>query len=292
MFGAIGRKVREILDLVNALHATLSADSAGKLAGVSLAHHRDWMLATHPRYRDQRCLTPHGYGVYSQTDSDGILAELFRRIGVSTSTFVEIGVEDGTETNTTALLQAGWSGTWIEGNPAHCGRMRHLFANPIGSHRLTLREGFATTDNVAKFLAECRVPAEPDLLVIDTDGNDYWLWKALAGYRPRIVVVEYNADFGPVLEWVKPYDADHVFAGTRYYGASLKSYELLGRELGYVLVGCNWFGHDAFFVRSDIEGGQFLPPFTSEAHYEPPRHQWRTGGAWPKDDREFQRLQR
>ena len=28
------------------------------------------------------------------------------------------------------------------------------------------------------------------------DGNDFWVWKAI-GYRPRVVVIKYNAHFPP-----------------------------------------------------------------------------------------------
>jgi hypothetical protein len=53
-----------------------------------------------PRYADDRRLLAYGFKAYSQTDEDGIIQEIFRRIGVTTSTFIEIGVGDGLENNT------------------------------------------------------------------------------------------------------------------------------------------------------------------------------------------------
>ena len=46
----------------------------------------------------------------------------------------------------------------------------------------------------------------------------------------------------------------------------------LGRSKGYRIVGCNFSGANAFFVRDDIAGNHFLDPATAEEHYEPPRY--------------------
>ena len=129
-----------------------------------------------------------------------------------------------------------------------------------------------TAENVAALLDELEVPAECDLLSIDVDRNTYYVWRALRRRRPRVVVVEYNATFPPSDEWVVAYDAAKGWNSSSYFGASLKSYELLGRELGYMLVGCGLAGTNAFFVRSDLVTDLFEPPFTAEHHYEPPRY--------------------
>ena len=110
-----------------------------------------------------------------------------------------------------------------------------------------------------------------DLLSIDVDRNTYYIWRALRERRPRVVVVEYNATFPPSDEWVVAYDPAKGWNSSSYFGASLKSYELLGRELGYTLVGCGLAGTNAFFVRSDLVTDRFEPPFTAEHHYEPPQ---------------------
>src|ERR1700679_3271322 len=55
-------------------------------------------------------LAPYGYKIYSQNDEDGIIREIFRRIGTTTKTFVEIGAGNGLENNTVSLLFEGWKG--------------------------------------------------------------------------------------------------------------------------------------------------------------------------------------
>ena len=116
------------------------------------------------------------------------------------------------------------------------------------------------------------VPEEFDLLSLDIDQNTYYAWEGLTKYRPRAVVVEYNALLPPDIDWKVHYESNRVWNGTSNFGASLKAFELLGRQLGYELVGCDFIGVNAFFVRSDLVGDSFAAPFTSENHYEPPRY--------------------
>jgi hypothetical protein len=124
------------------------------------------------------------------------------------------------------------------------------------------------------------VPKAPDLLVVDIDGNDYWvLASILSEYAPRVVVVEYNASWPPPVEWVMSYAPAHVWDGTRYFGASLTSLAKLGTAHGYSLVGCDPSGVNAFFVRDDQLGVHF--PDCREPisrHFAPPRfNRWSFG---------------
>src|SRR6185503_441869 len=61
-------------------------------------------LLNSPRYADRRKLNHFEHQVFSQNGEDGILAEIFRRIDVKDRFFVEFGVENGMENNTTFLL--------------------------------------------------------------------------------------------------------------------------------------------------------------------------------------------
>jgi hypothetical protein len=73
-----------------------------------------------------RRLEWYGSKTYSQSDEDGIVAEIFRRIGTTNKVFVEFGVEAGYENNTRLLLTRGWSGLWFEGNPSSLSDLRPL----------------------------------------------------------------------------------------------------------------------------------------------------------------------
>jgi hypothetical protein len=287
MIRQVVAKFRQFFAIMNGLQVHLQSDAANRGVELQLQHYRDWLFLNHPRYRDHRALAPFGNRVYSQTDEDGILAEIFARLGVTTGTFIEFGVEDGMETNSTVLMHAGWKGIWLEGSPEYAASIRKTFSVPLADGRLKIRECFITAENIEEVLLAEGAPPEPTLLCVDIDGNDYWVWQAITKLRPQVVVVEYNGDFGPSVDWVMKYDPTHRFAGTRYYGASLKAFERLGTEKGYSLVGCNFHGMNAFFVRNDLLGDKFLAPFTAETHYEPPRHFAKPRSGWGKDAREF-----
>lgn len=240
-----------------------------------LSYQFHMMTASNPRYADPKHLVPHGYRVYSQNEEDGILDEIFRRIETESRYFVEFGVGDGMENNTVYRLMRGWRGAWIDANAEQAALIIERYARQISSGVLKFKQAFITAEDINGLFDELAVPPEFDLLSIDIDGNDYWVWKVLEKYRPRVVVIEYNAGFGPSAEWVLNYDPHYTWEGTRNFGASLKSLELLGADKGYRLVGCNIKGMNAFFARDDLVREKFLAPFTSEMHYEPPRyHVW------------------
>jgi hypothetical protein len=227
-----------------------------------------------PRYNDPRRLSQAEAQIFSQNGEDGIIAEIFRRIGEGDRFFVEMAAGSGLESNTANLLLQGWKGCWIEGEKSVVRGIEREFENPLRTGELKLRQAFITQENCASVLSDLSVPAEFDLLSLDIDRNTYHVWEALAPYRPRVVVIEYNAAFPPHTEWIVPYEPTRVWSNTMLFGASLKSYELLGRRLGYELVGCDFTGINAFFVRSDEDIALFAAPFTAENHYEPPRYTW------------------
>lgn len=230
----------------------------------------DFELDRNPRYNDERRLLKFGFQVNSQNAEDGMIHEIFRRIGVGRRVFAEIGISDGTENNTAFLLSQGWTGFWVDGDQTFR-RMLSARADLQGDCVKSV-VSFVTKENVAGLFAQLGVPEEFDLLSLDIDQNTYYAWEGLSMYRPRAVVVEYNALLPPDIDWKVHYESNRVWNGTSNFGASLKAFELLGRQLGYELVGCDLIGVNAFFVRSDLVGDRFAAPFTAENHYEPPRY--------------------
>lgn len=236
-------------------------------------------LADAETRRDARRLARHEATVYSQFGEDGIIAEIFRRIGPTNRYFVEFGSGDGRENNTVLLLLGGWSGLWMDAQAEAIRTAGEKFRAQIEESRLGVRHVFVNAENIEELLAAARVPASPDLLSIDIDRNDYWVWKAIRSYQPRAVVIEYNAVFPPGISWVVNYEAQSLWDGTSHFGASLTALERLGRQKGYALVGSNLLGSNAFFVREDLAGDRFAAPFTAENHYQPARYYM----VWYKD---------
>jgi hypothetical protein len=229
------------------------------------------------RYSDPRRLERFGFKAFSQGDEDGIIQEIFRRIGAANRVFVEIGVGSGSENNTVYLLHSGWTGTWIDASPTAADRIRQALGPAIGAGRLRFTEAFVTAENINALLQQADVPGEPDFFSLDIDGNDYHVWKAIAVMRPRVVAVEYNAKFAPPVFWVMPYNPDHRWAQDDCQGASLVAMTELGSSRGYALVGCSITGGNAFFVRRDLIGEYFHPPYVPENFYQPARYYLVTG---------------
>jgi hypothetical protein len=219
------------------------------------------------RYRDPQRLHLFAGSVNSQNGEDGMIQEILRRIGSLKQEFLEIGVGDGIENNTAFLLSLGWSGSWIDGD----GRYTANIPKGHGA-RLNTHVGFVTAENVEQVLSDMEVSPDIDLMSLDVDQNTFHIWQAIESIKPRVVVVEYNATIPPGVEWQAAYDADKCWDRTINYGASLTSFEELGRGKGYSLVGCDFHGANAFFVLDALVSELFCKPFTASNHYEPPRY--------------------
>lgn len=215
-------------------------------------------------------LSPFEARVYSQNGEDGIIEAIFASVGTTNRYFVEFGVEDGLVCNTRRLLRSGWSG---------------LQMDPRRNRRGVV-EAFVTAENVNELFKMNGVPPRFDLLSIDIDGNDYWAWKAVTSFHPRVVVIEYNASIPPDESRTIVYDPSFRWDGTDYFGAGLLALSRLGRRKGYTLVGCESQGVNAFFVHDSLIEGHFVAR-TAEELYRPlgDRHR---GGIRPSTGRRWQ----
>lgn len=216
---------------------------------------------------------------YSQNGEDGVLAEILRRIGAPARFFVEFGVESGVEGNCVYLADvAGWQGLFMEADENMYRWLERKY-----SPRPAIRtiEARASPDNIEALLAAGEVPSEPDVVSIDVDGQDYWIWEAIERYRPRVVIVEYNSALDPRRRLVQPPDASG-WDGTDYFGASLGALRSLGDRKGYRLVHTELAGSNAFFVRDDLVGEKFLDPAEVPVRGVP--NYFQSAYRHPKDD--------
>ena len=241
------------------------------------------LLMQTDRFQKSHRLAKYGYSIFSQSDEDGIIAEICRRLKLKSGFFVEFGVENGQECNTLALLTQGWQGVWIEPAAQHLANIKTTFAQEIAHHQLKINSSFITAENINQVFQACQVPKQFDLLSIDIDGVDFWVWQALTKYQPKVVVVEYNAHWGANYAWSVPYSPNFTWdRKSWYFGASLKALEILGKQKGYTLVGVNLFGTNAFFVKTSLLKNLFPGPHTTAYHWEPPRYMFQTRPGNPK----------
>jgi hypothetical protein len=206
------------------------------------------------------------FRVFSQFGEDGVIAWITSALGIRNGVFVEVGVEAYQECNTRYLASRTrnpWSGAAIDGDTQHVSALRwlpgrwQLDVNPV--------QAFVTAENINEVVTESVQGRPVDLLSIDIDGVDYWIWKAYTASRPSVVVIEFNALFGPEARVTVPYQSNFKQADKVsgvYYGASLAALAHLGYEKGYTFVGSTTTGVNAFFVRDDVApllGWQALP---------------------------------
>ncbi len=256
--------VRKLLDYVHYFYGL--SHRAESIYALLAKQYREQVLAAE-RAADPKVLAPYGFSGYSQSDEDGILAEIFRRIGTTNQTFVGFGCNAGVENDSVYLLHTGWGGLWMDADPANIASVQRYYPEQIQKGVLKVKQAFITRENINPLIAEAGLAREIDLLHIDIDGNDYWVWEVIDTISPRVVLIEYNATFRPPVAIVQKYDPAYRANFSNYYGASLKAFELLGRKKGYSLVGCSYSGVNAFFVRDDLVGDLFSAPFTAEHHF-------------------------
>lgn len=222
---------------------------------------------------------------WSQNGEDGLIAELVRRVGPGERTFVEIGSSDGEENCTRALAEDGWRGAWFEGDPDRVAAARKV----VDDLDVEVTQAIVTSANVASLLADHGVGPEPTVAVVDIDGSDLWVLRAMLGaVAPRIVVVEYNSSFPPGVFWTRRNRSSYSWPETYEHGASLDAMAWAAKAAGYGLVACDRAGVNAFFVRGDLLAGAGLAAQPVERVYRPLLdhrpvigHPWRVPDAPP-----------
>ncbi|KAJ3119636.1 hypothetical protein HK098_005286 [Nowakowskiella sp. JEL0407] len=188
------------------------------------------------------------YHEFSQTYTDSLLQVIYQNIGTTNKYYVEFGTENGLQTNTRYLREKrGWMGLLMDGGYADT--------------TINLRTELITKSNIMGLFKKYQVPQEFDLLSLDIDYNTYWVWKAINHkiYRPRVIVLEYNADWSTSFdsEMVATKDCERcVWDGSVYQGANARALWKLGRDHGYTLVYMENTHVNLYFIRTDLIGDQ------------------------------------
>jgi hypothetical protein len=194
------------------------------------------------------------FKVFSQWGDDGIIQFLVDYLAIEHHTFIEFGVENYLESNTRFLLVNNcWKGLVMDGSENNVNQIKQ--SNLYWQYHLQAKCTFIHKDNINTLISECSNQKELGILVIDVDGNDYWIWETIEVVQPTIVIVEYNSLFGNERAITIPYQSNFRRTEAHYsnlfYGASLKALQVLATTKNYALVACNNNGNNAFFVRKD-----------------------------------------
>ena len=192
----------------------------------------------------------------SQNGEDGVIAAIFacldKRQRPKTRWCVDVGAWDGVHlSNTHTLLTAGgWRGALLEADAERCAKLRALHA-PLGNVAI---EAFVSCVDASRSVESLlrkhakSVPLGVDLVSVDVDGCDYWIFKDLleSGYGSRVYVVEFNPTMPHDVVYIQPR------ADAAREGSSLAALVELAKKHGYHLAETTLF--NAFFVDGPARG--------------------------------------
>src|SRR6266567_2086904 len=213
---------------------------------------------------------------YSQNGEDGILWYIFSIIGTTTKTCVEMCAGSGQECNTSNLIiNHGWTGLLFDGDEKRVQRGKAFFGSNPDTFIFPPKfvHAWITAENADALVSSNEYRGEIDLLSLDMDGVDYWIWDAIKTVSPRVVIAEIQAIWGSERSVTVPYSPDfraEYFNGFGVYsGASLPAFVKLGQKKGYRLIGCQRYGFNAVFLRNDVGRDVFREVPASECFHHP-----------------------
>ncbi len=207
---------------------------------------------------------------FSQFGEDGIIQYLINNLKISNKKFIEFGVENYDEANTRFLLENNnWSGLIIDANQKNINYIKKQ--NYYWRYDLIAVNSFVSTKNINEIIKSHNFEGDIGLLSIDIDGNDYWILKEINVISPDIIIIEYNANYGPDKSLTIKYNDN--FQRSKYgiekliYGCSLTAIYNLCKERGYSLVCTNKNGNNAFFVKTKLLNEKIRAKTVSEAFH-------------------------
>lgn len=206
--------------------------------------------------------TYHKYckNIYSQNGEDGIIEQLVKELGIDQGTFCEFGASNGiTSSNTYNLIKNyNFSGMAIELNHSS---YQQCVSNYKNFNQVRVFHGAVLyndkSNDLNTWLIKGNLPKDFDILSIDIDSDDYYIWENLTEFQPKIVIIEANSYRDPVHEELpgKPsqeYSIDILQNQHKQriaMGASFISIVRLGLEKGYIPVS---FTGNIIFIRKDL----------------------------------------
>jgi hypothetical protein len=192
-------------------------------------------------------LTQSERSVFSPAGQDGVLERIFEIIAPTHRYLVDLGAGDGAAGSCSRNLIAnhGWRGLLVEPSPDLAPALAERYAARDAVQ--TLQAGIFPGD-IEILLERAAVPRDLDLLIVGLQGNDWYVWRAIQEFRPKVVQIEYNAAFAPPQTMVVEYHPLNYWDGSLYFGASIQSLYALGQRKGYELVYADRSGTTLYFV--------------------------------------------
>lgn len=223
------------------------------------------LLATQNKKVD---LNQYGFKVFSQFEEDGLLLACVAALNLKAQTALEIGSNNCVNSNIANLvLNHNWLGCFIDGDESNLAIGKRFYKKALGTWqpKPQFKKAFVTAENINQIVADFNGYQQIDILSIDIDGNDYWIWKALENIKPSIVIIETHVEFG-LNNVVVPYRSNYKYPGKHphYHGASPVAMQKLAYKKGYKLVGANALGFNQIYVLNSADKNNVLPEIKVE----------------------------
>lgn len=255
------KKSRLLVSLYHVFRPSKPPDDIASLQGqLQKGIESQWLHSVKSGVRLFDDIKDAGFRCYSQFEEDGILLYLLSCTGKKTRTVVEMCCGSGSECMAANLIiNHGFKGYLFDGDTGNVQAARRFFKSQKDCLLVepSIQQAWITRSNVNQLLQDIGAAGEVDVLSLDLDGNDYYIWEAIRVINPRICVFETHNIIPPDLAITIPYD-DAFFAmdkgeiDSEFRSVSLLAMVTLSRRKGYTLVGSHKHGFNVFFVRDDL----------------------------------------
>jgi len=206
---------------------------------------------------DSSVFSKENLNIFTSDDEDGILLNIIAKTACANKTFVDIGSNDCINSNCAILaFHHNWSGVFMDGNKTILERGKYIYSKHFGgsANRFSFVDAIVTVNNINNILSSQLRQKEIDLLSLDLDGNDYFIWEAITVINPKIVVVEVQVEKGNT-DYIPDYNnAFEKYESDIPKGASPLSMLKLANKKGYELIAVNKGSYNLFFVKKDFMG--------------------------------------
>ena len=161
---------------------------------------------------------------YSQVNEESYLEHILKSVPKVNNFIVELGAWDGYHlSNTRYFIEKGYEALLIDGD---------------NKGNDEVKQHFISKENVIPLLKTYKTPKKFDLFCIDLDGNDLYVLEEVlkAGYKPSVILAEFNPIFDANLSYTIRYNPEHTWNNDDYYGFSFAAGCKMAEKYGYTCI--------------------------------------------------------
>ena len=254
------KKSRLIVYIYRLLRNLKNNDLASLQGQTQKAIESQWLHSIKSNIRIYEDIKDSGFRCYSQFEEDGIILYLLSCIGKKTRSVVELCCGEGRECmSANLIINHGYKGYLFDGSHQNISAANNFFNKQKDCLLVMpkIRQAWITKDNINDLLVDAGIEGEIDVLSLDMDGNDYYIWDAINVINPRICIFEINNIIPTNLELTIPYHDDFYAwdkseIDSEFRSVSLLAMIKLSEKKGYTMVGSHKHGFNVFFIRNDL----------------------------------------